>query len=340
MKLFRKGKLAEKLVITDGLPGCGKTMLSPIISSLDKVEMYYFAFEIEFIVRMNYLKKISNNAADTLIKMLVDYKLYNSMMSREVNFRPSDLSSVTNHYKYQNYLKRLNSPGDHLVPKKIKKEKPILHLTTHDLLNYANLFANSLKDRIFYIEVTRHPLDMVNQMYYGIKSQYNNARSIQVEYFYKNKPLPYWSKDWKKLFLKLNNINRAIFNIHHMMKKNNENRYKIKKILKKNFLTVPFENFVEKPYDYLNIITQQLGSKITKNTIKEMKKQNVPRKHFYNTLPLEIYKRVGGHLKTFNNREKDKENKYKLFMSYGASSKYLRLLEKMSNEYENFISSK
>ena len=143
MKLYRKGILANKILITDGLPGCGKTMLSPILSSLDRVEMYYFAFEIEFIVRMNYFKKISNNAAETLIKMLVDYKLYNSMMSREVNFRPSDLSSVTNHQNYKKYLKRLHSLGDDTIPNKINKEKPILHMTTHDLLNYSYIFAQN-----------------------------------------------------------------------------------------------------------------------------------------------------------------------------------------------------
>ena len=61
MNFIRKGELAEKILITDGLPGCGKTMLSPILSSLDRVEMYYFAFEIEFIARLFYLNKLRNN---------------------------------------------------------------------------------------------------------------------------------------------------------------------------------------------------------------------------------------------------------------------------------------
>ena len=334
MKLYRKGILANKILITDGLPGCGKTMLSPILSSLDRVEMYYFAFEIEFIVRMNYFKKISNNAAETLIKMLVDYKLYNSMMSREVNFRPSDLSSVTNHQNYKKYLKRLHSLGDDTIPNKINKEKPILHMTTHDLLNYSYIFAKSLKNRIFYVELVRHPVDMVNQQYFNMINHYDNPRSIQVEFLYKNKPLPYWALGWKSKFLKLNNINRAIFNVCNMIKKNNQNRKKIKQKLNKNYIKVSFESFCLNPHGFLKIISKKLNVKITRNTIKELKKQQIPRKLFFKTLPLKVYKKTGGHIKEGDNRNDDLSKKYKLFMSYGATPKYIELLKKVSEEYE------
>lgn len=122
MKFIRQGELAKKILITDGLPGCGKTMLSPILSSLSKVEMYYFAFEVEFISRLFFFKKMKKNSALSLIRMLTDYKLYNSMMSREVNFRHSDLSSVTRHHNYKEYLKRLKNVGNHTIPKLIEKK--------------------------------------------------------------------------------------------------------------------------------------------------------------------------------------------------------------------------
>ena len=59
------GELAKKILITDGLPWLIK-MLSPILSSLNRVEMYYFAFEIEFILRMSSFKKIKKDAAISL----------------------------------------------------------------------------------------------------------------------------------------------------------------------------------------------------------------------------------------------------------------------------------
>ena len=42
-----------------------------------------------------------------MIRFLIDLKVYNTMMSRDVNFRPSDLSSVFNNVDPNKYLKRL-----------------------------------------------------------------------------------------------------------------------------------------------------------------------------------------------------------------------------------------
>ena len=58
-KICRLYNLTENVVIVDGQPGCGKTMLSPIISTLDRVEIMTFAFEIEFNCRLFQLGKIT-----------------------------------------------------------------------------------------------------------------------------------------------------------------------------------------------------------------------------------------------------------------------------------------
>ena len=84
--IVRKGQLAEKIVIVDGQPGCGKTMLSPIIASMNRVEIMSFAFEIEFICRLYSFNKITEDATVTMIRMLTDHKLYQLMMGRETNF--------------------------------------------------------------------------------------------------------------------------------------------------------------------------------------------------------------------------------------------------------------
>ena len=48
-KVIRKDNLAKNIIIVDGLPGCGKSLFSAIISSFDRVEILSYAFEIEFI---------------------------------------------------------------------------------------------------------------------------------------------------------------------------------------------------------------------------------------------------------------------------------------------------
>ena len=58
-------------------------------------------------------------------------------------------------------------------------------------------------------------------------NHYDNPRSIQVEFDYQNKPLPYWAITWKKDFMQNNNINRAILNIEKMYKLNLKNKKKL-----------------------------------------------------------------------------------------------------------------
>ncbi len=52
IKVIRQKQLTEKIAIVDGQPGCGKTMLSPIITTFQRVELLSFAFEVEFICRL------------------------------------------------------------------------------------------------------------------------------------------------------------------------------------------------------------------------------------------------------------------------------------------------
>ena len=80
LKLSRSTYLANEIVIIDGLPGCGKTMLSPILSSFDRVELISYAFEVEWTCRLNYLRKIDKDAANFMVHNLIDHKIYQTMM--------------------------------------------------------------------------------------------------------------------------------------------------------------------------------------------------------------------------------------------------------------------
>ena len=111
-QIIRQKQLTEKIVIVDGQPGCGKTMLSPIIASMERVELLSYAFEIEFICRLFHLNKIQSDAAISMIRMLVDHKLYQTMMGRDTNFRFSDLSSVFQDAEPLRYFKRIFQKGD------------------------------------------------------------------------------------------------------------------------------------------------------------------------------------------------------------------------------------
>ena len=88
--------------------------------------------------------------------MMTDLRLYNVMMARETNFRPSDISSVFMNANPLRYFKRLFQKGDAHIPDRIKNEQPILHLTSHNLLGFSQPIFEALKSRVTFIEVVRH----------------------------------------------------------------------------------------------------------------------------------------------------------------------------------------
>lgn len=55
-----------------------------------------------------------------MIQILTDLQLYNSMMSWEINFRPSYLSSVFKNAQPEKYFQRLFQEGDENIPDKIR----------------------------------------------------------------------------------------------------------------------------------------------------------------------------------------------------------------------------
>tara|TARA_B100000029_G_C17604722_1_gene967029 strand:- start:96 stop:1145 length:1050 start_codon:yes stop_codon:yes gene_type:complete len=335
-KIIRKGYLAEKIIIVDGQPGCGKTMLSPIISSMDRVELISYAFEIEFICRLFYLNKIEKDAAVSMVRMLTDHKLYQTMMSRETNFRYSDISSVFKDPNPWRYFKRIFQEGDISVPEKIKKNKPILNLTTHDLLNMSLPIFEGLSDRVVFIEVIRHPLYMLIQQTLNFERLLSNPRDIQVYIEHKGHEVPYFAYNWEEIFSSANSVERAIYAMQNYL----QLKEKIKRELEERFLnkviTIPFEKFVLEPSSYINLIESSIGTVSTDKTVKIMKKQKVPRKKISDGIPLNIYKRCGWEPPDKSLTEKEELNKRREFAIHNnAGGKALEILDKISSLYES-----
>ena len=118
--LQRNKTLVDKIIFVDGLPGNGKTLFSQILPSFEKVEKLSYTEELEHVCALYFLGEISINTAAVLIKNFADSRLYNLMMSRTINFRPSDLSSVFNYPDPKKYIMRLYNAGNETIPDLIK----------------------------------------------------------------------------------------------------------------------------------------------------------------------------------------------------------------------------
>jgi hypothetical protein len=293
IKISRKPYLAESIVVVDGFPGSGKTLLSPIIGSLDRVELPVYCPEVEQYCEINYLEKLSLDTASALIRLVTDSKLYYLMQGREINFRPTDLSSAFKYHDPMKYLQRLFKPGDQVIPEIIRKDKPILALTVHSLLSYSEPIWNALGKRCIFIEVVRHPLYMLRQQELNMERLLNNVRHLTIYYTYKDKEYPYWARGWENLFDKSTSMEKSVHYINQLT----ERTELIKPIFKKKYqaeiITVPFELFVLDPKPWLAKIASALNTEVNENTIDTMFKQKVPREKISQGIDLDIYRRCG-----------------------------------------------
>jgi len=332
LKIIRKELLSKKIVIIDGQVGCGKTMLAPIVASLDRVELLNYAFEVEFICRLFMMKKIELDAAIALVRMFVDHKLYQTMMGREVNFRYSDLSSAFKDSNPWRYFKRIFQEGDLTVPDRINKENPILNLTTHDLLRVSQPVFEGIGEHLVFIEVVRHPLYMVIQQQLNMERLVNNPRDVQICYEHKNNQFPYFVLGWEDLFLNSNAMEKAVYAIEYATNETDEKR----KILHKNknisFITIPFEKFVKDPWPYLNKIENYLETNHNNKTLKTMQKQKVPRKVLADSPDLDIYKRCGWEPPRNVTEEGELEIRREM-VSQNVSKNTLDVMDRLSKKY-------
>src|SRR5579884_777247 len=152
----RESHIAGTVVLSTGLPGCGKTMMSPIISALDRVEMQRYDYGVEHVALLSDFGSMAPDAAAAYIRIHTDLDLYNLMMSRETNFRRSDLSSVWKDARPWRYVRRLFQAGDGAVLPAIAAEQPILHLVTHSSMCTCRPLFAALGDRLRIIDVVRH----------------------------------------------------------------------------------------------------------------------------------------------------------------------------------------
>ncbi|MBT6227094.1 MAG: hypothetical protein HOI47_10595, partial [Candidatus Scalindua sp.] len=118
INVTRDSQLLENLVLVDGQAGCGKTLFTAIVAAMDRVELLNYSPELENICALRYLGKIQDDAVEAMIQIQADLILYETMMSRRTNFRPSDLSSTFRDVDFLKYVKRLFSKGDEVIPKR------------------------------------------------------------------------------------------------------------------------------------------------------------------------------------------------------------------------------
>ena len=252
VRITPKPYLTEKVVVLNGLSGCGKTMLAPIIGALPRVELMQYSYPLEYVCQLKYLGRIERDVASAMAGLITDLQLYNAMMGRETNFRPTDLSSVFRNPRPMRYFLRLFQAGDEAVINRIQIERPILLLTTHNLLPISLPIFEALGPRVLFVELVRHPLYRIIQHSIAMEREQfetgGNSRSFLMMFEHKGIRLPWYAYGWEETFLTASPIEKAIYVMDYMTKQAERLGVFNTGCGSDDVLVIPFERFVIDPY--------------------------------------------------------------------------------------------
>lgn len=271
----RKNKLCNQIVFVDGMWGTGKSILAPVLGSFKRVEKQIVNHNFEYVCTMDNYDKISNIDAKALIRVMADVTLFNSMISREVNLRPSDDSGFLNNPNGFRYLKRLFKVGNTTTVDEIKNKKPILQIMSHNILQVSNLLFDTFTSSIKMIVMVRHPVYMAEHWFNYIDRGGTDLREFTLANG-ENGDVPWFASEVKD-YLSMSTMDRVIYGINALTNMQNNILSKMTDDREKQVLLIPFESFVLDPHKWIEQSTQLLETKDTHITNKVLKKQKCPR---------------------------------------------------------------
>ncbi len=154
----RNNTYFNDIIYVDGISGVGKSLLSQLISFGNNVEKQRTDETMGYICVLNHLKLLSENDAATTLQLLSDLATYNSYISREINLRFYDVSSVFRNPKKFKYLKNLLRDDTVGVVDEILKFKPKLNIISHNIFQVSKPLLKAFGNRLKIILVVRNPV--------------------------------------------------------------------------------------------------------------------------------------------------------------------------------------
>lgn len=331
-KLIRNKYLTENLLVLDGLTGTGKSMMAALLESYSRVEVGRFIYDVEYVSISEMLGAQHSDSAKALLGLIIDSKLYDNMISREVNFRPSDLSSVLKNWNMSKYFRRLFYSDGEVVAQRIKNENPIMMINTHQLLSAMNSLLEQFEGKIKIIEMERHPLYLLEHWVSYIDMHGASARdfTIWIEDG-QSRAVPWFASEWVDEYWSLSKFDKAVLSIESLTK-NMDVKYNA--VSETVLRAVPFEDFSLNTDRYVDDLASWIGTSATKQTKNACVKQNLPRKNINEGLNKKIYQRHGYN---HSNKSKSHSESYREKLKYAdahQSNISKPLLNKLIERYE------
>ena len=147
MKFSKSAQLSSELLVIDGLWGCGKSVVMQLLSVFDSMESCTIDYLYDYIPDFSQSQSMTRDAAVCLIRSKFDDLTYQKCISRSVNFRYKDQTSIFKHPKKYQYLLRLLQNGGDQSLNNINANKLIIPIFKHLSSTNNDLFHMALGER-------------------------------------------------------------------------------------------------------------------------------------------------------------------------------------------------
>lgn len=279
IRLLRENVLADQVVLVDGFTRSGKSMLGPILASLERVEIERVEAIFEYTALLHSLGKIAPDAAAQLLRLEADTKLYESRIGRNVNWRYRDHSGVFNNPFKLRYLARLFGPDGQAVLETMRAEKPIFQVQTHDTLGMIDPFYPAFGKGLRVLEMIRDPIDLAHSWYrrgWGDRFT-SDPLSFTFTYEGSDGQAPWYGLLLEEGYNSMPAVDRILRMILGLYRRTVDKVRSLDEEQRRQILWIPFERFVTAPEADLARIESFLGTRRTPGTAGVLKRERCPR---------------------------------------------------------------
>jgi len=311
--------ILNNLVIIDGFSSSGKSLFTPIFGHLQRCEQWQIDYKYEYIASLEALNKIDKDAAKGLLNIWTDNHIYDLFISRNINLRPTDMTSPYRDGLEEKYLKRLIKKDGDTVLDEIKDINPILVLHIHYIIGFSDILVNGFGDKLKLYAITlRNPIELIKIWYEGnwAKRIGADSRDYQLCIEKDSEMFPWFVSDYIDEYKEANDIEKSILIVYYFHKKMFDMIDNLEEKDRKKIMFVPFEKFTVNPDSYIDQVCSMLETRRNYNFSEIMVKLDLPRK---------------------NTQEIFSLNEFNEQYSKDISDKYINLLSFLSNEYKQFI---
>ncbi|MBC8489390.1 MAG: sulfotransferase domain-containing protein [Bacteroidetes bacterium] len=277
--VFRENYVKNMVMVT-GMTQSGKSLVGPVVCSLEKAENYRTDFVLEQIPMLHNIGMINEDAAIFILRYGLDLMQYDNMLGRNTNFRYSDFSSIWFTKDPSLFYKRLAMDEGKSVFERIEKENPLFVLNFHNGVMHAKLLLKSFPGQKI-LHVVRNPVDLAYSWLnkgYGKMETYEVPRIRVLTYRYEGHILPYYAKGFEDEYLELGEMDRVIRLIHMLHSRHKDSFGMLEDREKAQIKNIYFDEFAENTNDNLAEICDFINSSTTLYTPIVLDREKVPRK--------------------------------------------------------------